>query len=77
MEEILVTKKEAAKALSISVRTVEKLIALKKLPVRRIGRAVRISRRAMENFARRDHTTDSNSEDGGRTKRAKPVVSDK
>jgi excisionase family DNA binding protein len=56
-EPILVSKREAAKALSISIRTLDYLIASKQLAARRIGKRVLVPRRALESFARRDHPT--------------------
>jgi excisionase family DNA binding protein len=56
-DQILISKREAAKTLSISLRTLENLIAAKELAVRRIGRRRLISRRSLEEFARRDHAT--------------------
>jgi excisionase family DNA binding protein len=56
MKNILVSKKSAAELLSVSVRTLEHLIASKKLGgVKRIGSRVVIERRALEEFARRNH----------------------
>ena len=54
---ILMSKRDAAKALSVSLRTVDNLIASKELAVRRVGRRCLIPRRALEDFARRDHST--------------------
>ena len=54
---ILVDKRTAARLLSLSLRTVDNLIAQRELPVRRVGRRVLIPRKALENFARRDHPT--------------------
>jgi excisionase family DNA binding protein len=56
---ILLSKKSVAGLLSICVRTLEKLIAAGELPVIRIGSRVMIPRNAVENFARRDHSTQS------------------
>ena len=56
-EPLLVSKKSAASMLAISLRTLDNLIAAKEIPVRRIGRRVVVSRRAIEDFARRDHVT--------------------
>jgi excisionase family DNA binding protein len=56
-EQLLVSKREAAATLGLSVRTVENLISLKELPARRIGRRCLIERAALERFARRDHKT--------------------
>lgn len=52
---ILVSKKEAASALSLCVRTIDNLIARKELPCRRIGRRTLIPYSALVAFARRDH----------------------
>jgi excisionase family DNA binding protein len=59
-EPILVSKKEAARVLSVSLRTIDNLIAAKELAVRRLGRRCLIPRRALEEFARRDHATQAN-----------------
>lgn len=56
-ELILISKRDAAKALSISLRTLDNLIAAKQLTVRRVGRRCLIPRKALEDFARRDHST--------------------
>ena len=56
-EKVLISKKEAANLLSLSVRSVEYLIQFRELPSRRIGRRVLIPRQALEQFARRDHRT--------------------
>jgi len=57
MEQILISKKNASRALSISLRKLDYLIASKEIAVRRIGRRVLIPRRALYEFARRDHLT--------------------
>jgi excisionase family DNA binding protein len=54
---IALSKQEAADLLSVSVRTIDRLIALKELPVRRLGRRVLIPRNAIENLLRHDHPT--------------------
>jgi len=56
-ETILISKRDAAKALSISLRTLDYLIASKELAVRRLGRRCLIPHRALEEFARRDQAT--------------------
>ena len=56
-ESILVSKRDSAAMLGVSVRTLENLIHWKELPVRRIGRRCLIERQALERFARRDHQT--------------------
>jgi excisionase family DNA binding protein len=50
-EQILLSKRQAAQVLSISLRTLDKLILSKKLPVHKIGRRVLISRTSIERFA--------------------------
>jgi excisionase family DNA binding protein len=52
-----INKKQAARWLGVSLRTVDVMVALGELPVRRIGRRVVISQRALQEFARRDHPT--------------------
>ena len=53
MEQILVSRLEAAKALSISVRSLDYIIAQGKLPgVRKLGKRVLILKAALERFAR-------------------------
>lgn len=56
-EQIAVNKQEAAQMLGVSLRTIERLIALKELQVRRLGRRVLIPRTSLENFLRSDHPT--------------------
>jgi excisionase family DNA binding protein len=55
-EPIALSKHEAAHMLGVSVRTVDRLIALKRLPVRRVARRVLIPRSLLQNFLRGDHT---------------------
>jgi len=50
-ETMLLGKREAARTLSISIRTLDGLIAAHELPTRRIGRRVLIARRHLEQFA--------------------------
>ncbi|MGO9520251.1 MAG: helix-turn-helix domain-containing protein [Candidatus Korobacteraceae bacterium] len=52
---LLVSKRDAAALLSLCVRTVDNLIATKKLPARRVGRRVLIPYSALVHFARRDN----------------------
>jgi len=49
---LLVSKRESARALGLSVRSVEYLIAAGKLPRRKIGRRVLIPYKALVAFAR-------------------------
>ena len=53
-QELLLSKDRAAFLLSISVGTLEGLIARGDLPVRRVGKRVLIPRAALEEFAQRD-----------------------
>ena len=50
-EPILLTKPDAAKVLSVSIRTLEKLIKERRLKPVRFGTAVRIPRAELERFA--------------------------
>lgn len=54
---LLVTKREAASALSVSIRTVENFIRRKELGARKIGRRTLIPLASLESFARRDHAS--------------------
>ena len=56
---ILVSKRDAALALSLSVRTIENLISRKELVSRRVGRRTLIPVSSLEAFARRDHASPS------------------
>jgi excisionase family DNA binding protein len=49
--QILLSKRDAADALGISLRTVDLLIAKKRLPVAKIGKRVLVPRKALEQFA--------------------------
>ena len=53
-EQILLSKRQAAQSLSISIRTLDKLILTKQLPVHKIGRRVLLSRASIEKFAIKD-----------------------
>jgi excisionase family DNA binding protein len=56
-EVLTLSKLEAARMLGVSLRTVDRLIALKRLPVRRLGRRVLIPRNGLQNLLRADHPT--------------------
>lgn len=58
---ILLSKKEAASMLSISVRALDYLIQRREIKIRRIGRRVLVPRKEMEQFSRRDHLDPVNS----------------
>jgi len=53
-DRLLVSKRDAASLLSVSVRTIENLIAAKRLVARKLGRRTLIPRSAIEQLARRD-----------------------
>jgi len=54
MQKLLLSKREAAQSLGISVRTLENLVARKLLESRRLGRRRMIPASALAQFARRD-----------------------
>jgi excisionase family DNA binding protein len=51
---LLYSKKESAQLLSLSLRTIDGLIQRKELSVRRVGRRILITRKSLEDFARRN-----------------------
>ncbi len=55
MDKILVTRAEAARALGLSLRAIDYLLAGGKLVTRKVGRRRLIPRSELERFARRDH----------------------
>jgi excisionase family DNA binding protein len=57
MGKLLCSKKEAAEALGVSLRTIDNLIGQKELTARRVGRRVLIPAVEVERFTRRDHRT--------------------
>jgi excisionase family DNA binding protein len=54
---LALSKLEAARMLGASLRTVDRLIALKRLPVRRLGRRVLIPRNNLQSLFKADHPT--------------------
>jgi len=54
-EKLLFSKREAAHMLSVSPRTLDTLIANRRLPVRRVHKRVLIHRTDLHGFARKDH----------------------
>ena len=50
---ILVSRRDAAQLLAVSTRTIDSLIAEKRLPVKRIGTRVLFLRSDLDNFAKR------------------------
>jgi excisionase family DNA binding protein len=55
---LLYTRRETAEMLSLSLRTLDTLIATKQLRVVRVGRSVRVPLDAIRAILKRDHTTD-------------------
>jgi excisionase family DNA binding protein len=53
---LLLTKETAANALSISLRSLDYLIANKQIPTRQIGRRVLVPVGALKRYALADHT---------------------
>ena len=58
IQKLLYARREGAEMLTVSLRTLDTLIATKQLRVIRIGRSVRIPLDALQEFLRRDHRTD-------------------
>jgi excisionase family DNA binding protein len=56
-EALALSKLEAARMLGVSLRTVDRLMALKHLQVRRLGRRVLIPRNSLQGLLRADHPT--------------------
>jgi excisionase family DNA binding protein len=54
---LLVSKRDAATALGVSVRTIDNLLACKELRARKVGRRTLIPVTELESFVRRDHQT--------------------
>jgi excisionase family DNA binding protein len=59
IQKLLLSKRDAALALSLSVRTVENLIRRKELTARRVGRRTLVLASSLATFARRDHDSPS------------------
>lgn len=57
MQPILHSKKDAARILGVSERTLHSLIATEQLAVRRIGRRVLVSSEALDEFVRLERET--------------------
>ena len=56
-EPILVSKREAATLLSVSMRTIDNLLRAGERRPRRVGKRVLFSRTELDRFARQDHST--------------------
>ena len=67
---LLYSRKEAARQLSISVRSLDYIIAAKSLDTRRIGRKVLVTRASLTRYASGNHfaltsRSDADTEDSG------------
>ncbi len=74
-EAILVSIRDAARMLSVSSRTIQNLLAAKRLPARKIGRRTLIPHSALEQLARHDTPTKpepKGNEDAGQSPRIQP-----
>jgi excisionase family DNA binding protein len=58
IQKLLYQRREGAEMLSVSLRTLDTLIATNQLKAIRIGRSVRIPLDALQEFLKRDHRTD-------------------
>lgn len=71
IQPLLLTRRESASVLRISVRSIDYLIASRQLPTRQIGRRRLIPYISIARFARHDHPdivpTDKSSDDDHRT----------
>ena len=56
-KKILLSRHDVAALLSVSVRTIDYLIASKELPVRRLGRRTLVARSDVERFIKSSHST--------------------
>ena len=59
VQKLLLSKRDAALALSLSLRTVENLIRRKELTARRVGRRTLVLASSLATFALRDHDSPS------------------
>ena len=55
MDQLLVSKKEAARLLGISVSSLDYLIRQRELTIRRLGRRTLIATESLHAYARHDH----------------------
>jgi excisionase family DNA binding protein len=78
MEKLLFSKKEAAMAIGVSIRTLENMISIGEVPTRRIGRRRLIEAQQLARFCRHDHATQSPKADGENRERTskQPVCGD-
>lgn len=66
---LLYDRKEAARQLSISVRSLDYIIAAKELDTRRIGRKVLVTHASLMRYASGNHYTVSREPNGNRVRR--------
>ena len=57
IQPIFFTRENAATMLSLSIRTLDKLILNGELAVKRVGRKILVSSSELKQFSRRDHAT--------------------
>jgi excisionase family DNA binding protein len=69
---LALNKLDEARMLGVSARTVDRLIALKRWQVRRLGRRVLIPRNRLQNLLRADHPTQS--QPTARTEKAIQII---
>ena len=72
MDALLIARREAARLLGLSLRCIDYLIQRGELPARRVGRRVLIPRGALEQFARRDHTSPAGAKSSSTARKAGP-----
>ena len=61
---LLLSRRDAAVLLSISIRSLDNLIARRRLPVRKVGKRVLVPLAALESFAKSDHETGQSKQPG-------------
>ena len=62
---MLYSRKDAAQALSLGIRTLDQLIATGKIVALRVGRRVLVSRESLESFANTEVTIEPGAEPSG------------
>jgi len=77
VEKLLYSRRDAAEALSLSVRSIDYLITAGRLPTRRVGGKILVPAHAVRRFAREDHPGSVRgvaAEASGRAKAGPPVL---
>jgi excisionase family DNA binding protein len=72
MEILLHSKRESARLIGVSERTLHKLIVTKELEVRRVGRRVLVPHAELLKFIRADHSTREKKTTGLETSGGRP-----